>query len=159
MAMGSYKGKDNEEDCPSFNNYQPIQVKPVDADVSYNHQPSFEEHRTIAANLTRSEIKQLHYVQEADYQHDMVIDAIEGKDMAWTAAAICDHKVRNKGKTDQHIKMKVLWMDGQSSWVRLDDLRLQDPHVISKYVQEKELFHHPAFTWAADYATDTNKSA
>ena len=45
----------------------------------------------------------------------------------------------------QHLRVHVLWKNGETSWVAADALKEQNPFVFLPYVKERNLFNHPHF--------------
>jgi len=53
---------------------------------------------------------------------------------AWFATRISDHHILNeKGKRPWTIPIKVHWESDQPTWVQLDMLRIQQPHMLMDY--------------------------
>ena len=53
-------------------------------------------------------------------------------DLDWTPQAIESHVFRRRND-EPMIHFKVRWRDGGHAWVRMDDLRLQDPFLVIRY--------------------------
>ena len=113
------------------------------------------ENRELSRSLSPAELTQLQYVQDCDYHQDMMLESLGENDMNWTAATIDGHMLRFRGTEQEHWKVKVAWFNGQSSWERLDDMRLQDPHLLVEYAEKRELCNHPAFTWTPAFKADS----
>jgi Reverse transcriptase (RNA-dependent DNA polymerase) len=115
------------------------------------------EHRCICTSLTNDEVAHMHYVQMADFTADVLEDQLWNGDHAHRAAAVLNHKVRNKDSADRHLKLQVLWMNSDRSWVRMDDIRLDNSYVIVRYAKERGLTNKHDFAWTTQYTDNENK--
>jgi hypothetical protein len=100
--------------------------------------------------LPKERFQQLHYVQ----QLDMAEDAKDNQDQAWQPVAILKHKIRKINPEDVHMKLKVQWPNGETSWQRAEPLRLQDPYIVAEYVCARGLIAQPEFEWIKSYLSD-----
>ena len=112
---------------------------------------NYEEPRDTVANLSLAEMDQLQYVQAMDFADDLYQDSLTGDDINWTPVAVLNHKKRKFDSTDIHVKLLVQWVNGEATWQRMNDVRLQDPYVIKRYANEHKLTDHDDFSWVADY--------
>ena len=51
---------------------------------------------------------------------------VEDKDenLTWTPVKITGQILRRKDPKDVHIRLRILWLNGQTSWIRLEDFQL-----------------------------------
>ncbi len=89
--------------------------------------------------------RHLDNAQEQDYD-----------DLMWTPLSVLDHSPRSLRPDDLHIKIKVLWTNGEIAWVRLPALRLQDPYLLIKYAIKRRLLGlgYPEWAWIRAYANN-----
>ena len=107
------------------------------------------------ANLSTAEMNQLQYVQMVDMHDDIIQESFGEADMNWTPVAVLDHKQRKIRDYDIHVKLLMQWANGETSWQRMDDVRYQDPYVVTRYAMDNELSKHPDFQWVSLYANDS----
>src|SRR5210317_1597132 len=89
-------------------------------------------------------------------------DLFEGaKDTMFQPPSVLDHKVTKVlvRKVETHpqptiklnkcrqVQVKVLWKNGEISWVNANALRLQVPYPLVAYAVRNSLSSHPDFTW------------
>ena len=101
------------------------------------------------------------------------IQDIQDPDWSFVPCVVIDHKISNEPRCKvvhtasvdpsqepepvlslddkPHLRLKVLWMNGEISWVSADPLQLQNPWVIAQYANNNGLLNHSHFKWAKDY--------
>ncbi len=70
----------------------------------------------------------------------------------WKAVKIMEHSVRDFRKDDLHLKVKVLWRNGERAWVRMEALRMQHPFLLIQYAVQNKLQHQLEWQWTKEYA-------
>ena len=60
-------------------------------------------------------------------------------------------KEDNKVSIERHIQVKIIWRNGEVSWVAADALKEQNPWVLVNYAMNNKLTNHPDFSWTLDY--------
>ena len=76
------------------------------------------------------------------------IESEDDDDHIWTPEEILDHRVKKiDGMKTPEIKLKVRFKDGDRSWVRLEDLRMQEPLLCIKYGMDKGILQKPGWEW------------
>jgi hypothetical protein len=106
-------------------------------------------------SLTEYNTKQIHQlraVQRLDVLNEQ--DNVDYDDLMWTGIQILAHVKRELNPDDVHIKVKVLWRNGEQSWERLDAMHLQDPMLLIEYAKENKLYLHPDWSWTKEYVKD-----
>src|SRR5210317_1038509 len=96
-------------------------------------------------------------------------DLFEGaKDTSFQLSSVLDHKVTKvlvkkvethpqptiKLNKQRQVRVKVLWKNGEISWINAHALRHQNPYLLVTYAAENNLSQHPDFTWTQDYQED-----
>src|SRR5210317_2268973 len=99
-------------------------------------------------------------------------DLFEGaKDLSFEPSSVLDHRVTkvlvrkmesNPKPTIKLIKskqvpVKVLWKNGEISWINTNTLRLQNPYLLVAYAVDNGLSQHPDFTWTQSYQDKDHK--
>ena len=97
--------------------------------------------------------------------------------MTFIPEAILDHRVSKKprkqitvvtrpdGTTQHqvkvkriaHVRVKVLWKNGEVTWVQADAMRKQNPFIFLPYVLARKLQKHKHFAWTKDIIKDPDK--
>jgi hypothetical protein len=78
-------------------------------------------------------------------------------DFMWEAITVLGHSVRIVNMEDQHIKVKVLWRNGEGSWVRLEALsKIQDPYIIIQNAVAKKLTRFKEWEGVKQYTQNKN---
>ena len=52
---------------------------------------------------------------------------------------------------NRHVRVLTCWRNGEVSWVPLDALKDQNPWILIKYAQQRNLTKHPDFLWTTRY--------
>ena len=60
------------------------------------------------------------------------------------------YKIRKKGTQDV-ILILVVWIDEDRQWVTMDNLRLHDSFLVTRFALENCLTNEPGWTWTKDY--------
>ena len=86
------------------------------------------------------------------------LDKFIEKDDAWTVIKVLDHatrrvrrrlpKGRRKDETvnTKHTRLHVMFSDGDTKWIAMDAVILQDPMPLVDYVERNKLTNHPRFS-------------
>ena len=77
----------------------------------------------------------------------------------WCCIAVISHKLHTWNKEDVHTKVKVIWFNGEDTWVRLDALWIQDPYPLITYAVKKHLTKHPTWQWTTEFIQDDEHMA
>ena len=76
------------------------------------------------------------------------------QEYTWKASKILDSKLRRTKKGHQTY-LRVLWKQGNSTWISLKSLRLHDPYACVLFATEKKLVNSPEWEWVKDFIDDT----
>ena len=118
-----------------------------------------------------------HMAKMQDLQMNDLINEENSEDMTFIPEAILDHRVSKKprkqitvvtrpdGTTQHqvkvkriaHVRVKVLWKNGEVTWVQADAMRKQNPFIFLPYVLAKKLQNHKHFAWTKDIIKDPDK--
>ena len=122
----------------------PVELHPVDI----NPDPTQFTLQPLTAPESRKLQELLHL--------DMLSDSMNPNPDShiWKCITITDHKLCTRDKNDIHTKVKVIWSNGEDTWIRLDALRLQDPYPLITYAVKKRLTKHPDWQWTIDFLQD-----
>ena len=74
----------------------------------------------------------------------------EAFDVDWHAASILNHVYKEVNDVPR-IHFKVLWHSGIKQWVRMDDLRLQDPFLVIRYGMRNKLTNKRGWSWVTPF--------
>ena len=72
----------------------------------------------------------------------------------WTAVKVLDHRKCTHNAADLHVKVKVLWKNGEVAWVRMQALQLQDPYLLIEYAVQHKLMKHGEWSWVLLYVNN-----
>src|SRR5210317_1598864 len=93
-------------------------------------------------------------------------DLFEGaKDTSFQLSSVLDHKVTKvlvkkveahpqttiKLRKQRQVRVKVLWKNGEISWINAHALRHQNLYLLVAYAEDSNLSQHSDFTWTQDY--------
>jgi hypothetical protein len=91
-------------------------------------------------------------VQYLDLLDDLCKSTEPDPEEVWKPVAILDHSLRTHNKDDVHVKVKVLWSNGEETWVRVDALLVDEPIILTEYARKNRLQSQPHWKWTIDYA-------
>ena len=75
----------------------------------------------------------------------------EPEDTRWHISKVLQCSNRPVKDGSRSIFMKIKYSDGPKTWMRLDDLRLEDPYLVIDYVLKNQLQHTEGFQWVQRY--------
>jgi len=88
----------------------------------------------------------LHLCEEFNQQTDNCEN-----DKIWTPVKILGQMLRRRNPDDIHIRLKILWLNGETSWIRLDDFQMDFPEMVLNYAQHHGLQRFSFFRWTQLY--------
>ena len=77
----------------------------------------------------------------------------------WCCITVISHKLHTQNKDNIHTKVKVIWSNGEDTWVQLDALWIQDPYPLITYAVKKHLTKHPTWKWTTEFLQDDEHMA
>jgi hypothetical protein len=84
-------------------------------------------------SLTPAARSHLQHVQYLDLLDDLRKSTEPDPEEVWKPVAILDHSLQTHNKDDVHVKVKVLWLNGEETWVRVDALLVDEPIMLTEY--------------------------
>ena len=129
------------------------QEKQVDLQKAEALMDELERRRTTTGSqvnlntLNKKELEHFRYVKTCE----VFSDTDDGELSTWTPVTILDKIVRRSTPGDTHIRVKVLWLDGTISWVRLSEFQLDHPDLVADYAKKNELEHMDEMKWTSTY--------
>ncbi|MEM7375684.1 MAG: hypothetical protein AAF587_44235, partial [Bacteroidota bacterium] len=72
-------------------------------------------------------------------------------DKMWTPVRIVGQVLRRRDPKDIHIRLKILWLNGETSWVRMEDFQMEHPDMIVNYAFDNDLSEFKSFRWTKLY--------
>ena len=102
-------------------------------------------------------LEHLKYIQrldalEEDYEQDY-------DHLMWSVLKVLHHSKRTTNPDDVHIKVKVLWRNGERTWERYNTIRIAELLLLIEYAVEKKLVRHPDWSWTAEYAKTNGQAS
>ena len=125
--------------------------------------PGIEPVMEGPAYSTAATHRQLHYIQMCDHFENLNNEDPEDRD--WIPHKVLDHRigkcrrVTSDGQQtkSRHLRVKVEWMNGTTSWVQEAAVRLEDPIVLVQYAVDRGLEKHGDFKWIKEYTKDPDR--
>ena len=71
-------------------------------------------------------------------------------DMQWQVESILEWKYK-PCKTGKQLIVKLNWIGGDKQWMTLDDLRLHDPFLLTRYALKNRLTDQHGWEWSKYY--------
>jgi hypothetical protein len=90
-------------------------------------------------SLTPAARSHLQHVQYLDLLDDLRKSTEPDPEEVWKPVAILDHSLQTHNKDDVHVKVKVLWLNGEETWVRVNALLINEPILLTEYAQKNWL--------------------
>jgi hypothetical protein len=87
-------------------------------------------------SLTPAARSHLRHVQYLDLLYDLRKSTEPDPEEVWKPVAILDHSLQTHNKDDVHIKVKVLWSNGEETWVRVNALLVNEPIMLTEYARK-----------------------
>ncbi|MEM7375758.1 MAG: reverse transcriptase domain-containing protein, partial [Bacteroidota bacterium] len=150
---------------PSFNLYEIATANEQQVDV-YNLERIDEEResrRAADANkvvqlntFNRKQMENFRYTKLCEAYSQ---DAKEDLDKMWTPVKIVGQILRRKDPQDIHIRLRILWLNGGTSWVRLDDFQTEHPDMVVNYAFDNDLTEFRSFKWTKLYKSIRDKES
>jgi hypothetical protein len=78
-------------------------------------------------------------VQYLDLLDDLHKNTDPDPEEVWKPVAILDHSLQTHIKDDVHIKVKVLWLNGEETWVRVNALLVNELIILTEYARKNRL--------------------
>mgnify|MGYP000857273362 FL=1 len=75
----------------------------------------------------------------------------EYDDYMWTPLKVLNHRSKKYDPTGNSVPINIQWMNGDTGWVTMESMRLQDPMVLIKYAIQKRLCHLDEWIWVKEY--------
>ena len=72
-------------------------------------------------------------------------------DLNWSPLRIIKHHMNRKDKNDQHVVLKIAWLNGEMSLQRLDAFALAHPDMVVQYAKDHNLESSKYFRWTKVY--------
>ena len=88
-------------------------------------------------DLSRSQMNQFRYVHLCEmWLSDQENHTV---DLNWSPIRILKHHTNRKDKNDQHVVLKIAWLNGEVSLQRLDAFALEHPDMVVQYAKDNDL--------------------
>ena len=107
--------------------------------------------------LSESESEKLKELQALDRMNEALHD--DDDDTLWRCIRVLDHRSRKIDPDDHHVKVRVLFNNGDVTWSRMDAVRVDDPIPLCQYAVKARLLSVPGWTWVHDYVTSDERFA
>ena len=78
-------------------------------------------------------------------------DENDAERLTWTPVAITDTLIRRRNPEDTHMRLKILWLDGSTSWVRLSAFQMEHPDLVADYAFKNGIMHARELKWTTLY--------
>jgi hypothetical protein len=91
-----------------------------------------------------------------------VLNEAESPDMTkmdWDVAMIDKYVVKKRENGTTDLVFKVIWLNGDKSWVKMDDLRLHDPLLVLTYGLRHQITRKPGWEWVESFVNNDDELA
>ena len=92
------------------------------------------------------------YHARLDFLND--IESPEESKPDWQALFISEYKNRPLANGKPNLYFKVQWLNGEKSWVKMQDLRLHDPLLVLRYGLRNKLARKPGWEWVESFVNN-----
>ena len=125
-------------------------------DINFLEQQS-EEFDTLRANINKDihlnnmsmeQMKMFWYTKLCEVFTD---DENDEEAFTWTPITIDRFMIRKKNPDNVHVRIRVVWLSGDTSWVRLSDSQMEHPDLVANFALENDLYKLKPFKWTQKY--------
>ena len=100
------------------------------------------------SNMSKEQLKHFRYTKLCEV---FAPDENDEEVLVWTPVAITGAIIRRRNPKDIHMRIRILWLDGTSSWMRLSDFQLEHPDLVAEYAFKNNLMQARELKWTNTY--------
>ena len=71
--------------------------------------------------------------------------------LTWTPVTVDKFILRRRDPDDIHIRIRVIWLNGERSWTRLSDFQMEHPDMVVNFALEHDFYNYKPFKWTKTY--------
>ena len=131
----------------TYESLQHIEDTPTMPDpIPLNNQHDRKQNIKHLNKMTKEQLKLFRYTKLCE-----VFSNNDEELQTWTPISIDKFILRKRDPEDIHIRIRVIWLNGERNWVRLDDFQMEHPDMVTNFSLEHNLYNYKPFHWTKAY--------